>query len=66
MNIYAYAGDKELGKEDLGTSNKLMFKDLISIRAILRRCTKTFGGNNFRVYSYTNFYDNKTFREIKH
>jgi hypothetical protein len=66
MNIYAYKGNKELGQEELGTFNKLMFSDLKSKWGILRRCRQAFKGNDFRVYSYSNFYDDKTFREIDH
>lgn len=65
MKYYAYAGNYELGKEPLGTADKLLIWDLTAMWAILRRCRRVFG-MSFRLYSYTNFYDDKTFREIRH
>ena len=65
MKIYAYKGTADLGKESLGTEGKLMF-ELKARWAILRRCKQAFKDNNFRVYSYTNFYNDATFTEIRH
>jgi len=66
MKIYAYKGNAELGKEALGTFDKLLFDDLKTNWGIIRRCKQVFKTDDFMVYSYSNFYDNNTFRQIFH
>ena len=63
MKFYAYKGNYELGKEPLGTFDKMMF-ELKTTKGALRRCYQCFK-TDFRLYYYSNFYDNKTFKEVK-
>lgn len=63
MNFYAYKGKHALGNEPLGTDNKMIIKDLKSVRGAIKRC-KSMWGQNFKLYSYTEFYNNHTFKEI--
>lgn len=63
MKFYAYKGKEELGKEPLGTFNKQVI-ELKTINGAKRRCVNVWG-NDYKLYSFTNFYDNKTFQEIK-
>ena len=60
MKFYAYCGKEDLGKESLGTSGRLLF-ELKTIAGAIRRCQRLFG-NGFRLYSYTNFYRDETFK----
>jgi hypothetical protein len=59
--FYAYVPN-ENGKEPLGTFNKLLF-ELKTLRGAVNRCSKIFK-KSYRLYTYTNFYDEKTFTLI--
>lgn len=62
MKFYAYIMDKD-GKEPFGTANRLLFT-LKTINGATNRCFRIFKGKPYKLFSYTNFYDDKTFREI--
>lgn len=62
--FYAYKGTAPLGSEPLGGDGKLLMKDLTSEAGAVRRCRQVFKDASFKLYAYTNFYDNKTFREV--
>jgi len=63
MDFYIYNQNVPLGTEKLGTEGK----------AILRNCTikkvfnllKNRNYKEYSVYSFTNFYDDSTFKKIK-
>ncbi len=61
MKFYAYKPTKE-GKEPLGSMNCILF-ELKTIRGAKARAKRNFK-DNFKLFSYTNFYDDKTFKEI--
>lgn len=63
MQFYAYKGKFKLNNEPLGSDNRMIIKDLKTASGAARRCKKSWG-DNFKLYSFTNFYDNNTFREI--
>ena len=65
MAFYAYLGDAELGSEQVGSSGRMIIPDLKTASGAIRRCNKYWAGKEFRVYSYTNFYDESTFRRVK-
>jgi hypothetical protein len=65
MDFYAYRGNADLGQEKLGTDNRAMLHYKTNGEAV-RRCLKKWPDNIFRLYSYTNFYNDKTFKEIEH
>lgn len=63
MNFYAYKGKAELGKEPLGTFDKMIIKGLKTVSGAKRRAVKRFG-KDYRIFRFTNFYGNKTFTEV--
>jgi hypothetical protein len=63
MKFYAYVGTKPLGQESVGTSGKTLF-ELKTIADAHRRAKSVFKSRSYRLYRYTNFYDDKTFREV--
>jgi len=63
MPFYAYAGFEPLGREGLGTENRSIWEDLRTDLGALRRAQKRYP-QGFRLYRYTNFYDDKTFKEV--
>lgn len=60
-NFYAYKPQAD-GRARLGTEGRLLFK-LKTKRGAIRRATRALG-YNVCVYTYSNFYDNKTFRKV--
>ena len=60
---YAYEGIAPLGEEPVGGSNKMIRYDLKTDRGAVNAAYKRFG-LDFRLYRFTNVYDNKTFREV--
>jgi hypothetical protein len=60
MKFYAYIPTVR-GKEPTGSANKLLF-ELRTIEGAIRRAKRILNTDNFQLYSYSNFYDNKTFK----
>ena len=65
MGFYAYLGNAELGSEPLGSFDRMVIADLKTKQGALRRCNKYWAGKEFRIYSYTDFYDESTYRRVK-
>lgn len=65
MGFYAYLGNAELGSEPLGSFDRMVITDLKTKQGALRRCNKYWVGKEFRIYSYTDFYDESTYRRVK-
>ena len=63
MGFYAYKGNYNLGSEPLGTFDRLIRKDIKTVNGIKKICKRVFG-DVYRVYFFTNFYDNSTFKEV--
>ena len=69
MKFYVYTPDENcnypdaLKNEPVGTFGKMMF-ELKTTNGAINRCNKGFGSQPFLLYSYTNFYDNKTFKLV--
>ena len=61
MKFYAYKQDVGLGKEPLGTDGRMLF-ELKTVAGAIRRC-RSYGYS--RLFSYSNFYDDGTFKEIE-
>lgn len=64
MAFYAYLGDAELGSEQVGSSGRMIIPELKTVKGAIRRCNKYWSGKEFRVYSYTDFYDERTFKRV--
>lgn len=62
MRFYGYEGNYPLGKEPLGTLGKILIERKTVNGAI--RFTKKCFGNDFTLYSFTNLYDDKTFKKV--
>ena len=65
MGFYAYIGNDELGSEPLGSFGRMVISDLKTARGAFRRCNKYWKGKVFRVYSFTDFYDESTYRRVR-
>lgn len=64
-NFYAYQGHAPLSEELVGSDGKCVWHDLKTVCGARRRAHWTFGGEgNYRLYTFTNFYDSNTFREV--
>lgn len=67
MNFYAYntdkCGDVPLGEESLGTDGKAIARHYKTLRGMINNLNKA-GWKHFRIYTFVNFYDNKTFKEV--
>ena len=61
--FYAYSGLYELGKEPCGSDGRMLFELKTTLGAV-NRCARVFKDKPFMLYTYTNFYDNKTFRLV--
>lgn len=61
--FYAYVPDSR-GEEPCGGTNKVIIKDLKTARGALNRCLKAFKEKPFRLYTFTNFYNEDTFTLI--
>jgi hypothetical protein len=62
MKYFAYI-PREDGSEPMGTEHKILF-ELKTMRGAIRRARRSLG-DRFKLYSYTKFYDDKTFKLIK-
>lgn len=62
MNYYAYVPTSE-GKEPIGTGNR-MIMHLKTLRGAVNRAKKVWGEKSFVVKTFTNFYDEKTFKTV--
>jgi hypothetical protein len=59
MNFYVHAGSEE----PTGTEGRLVWRDLKTRSGAIRRAMKQYPGG-FSLYSFTNVYDEKTYKMI--
>ena len=50
--------------EGLGTEGKSIDRDLKTLRGVRNRLRKVWGGKSYKIFTFTNFYDNSTFRLV--
>lgn len=62
-NYYVYNTTDELGNEPLGTEKKHIFTN--TTLKLVKRVIRTWGFDKYSIYSFTNFYDDKTFKLIE-
>ena len=43
---------------------RTIHRDLKTVRGVVNRMRRLWPGKSFKVFSFTNFYDNKTFRHV--
>lgn len=63
MGYYCVKGRHELGKEPLGSTGRLVWRDLKTVGGACRRAERTYPGG-FTLWAFRNFYDDRTFRLI--
>ena len=63
MDFYYYDSLVPLGKEGAGTQGKGMFHDLKTVKGAIRRL-RSYGYKEFSLYTYTKFFDDKTFKLV--
>jgi hypothetical protein len=61
MKFYAYIPESD-GVEPLGTNGRILF-ELKTILGAIRRAKRVLG-KNVKVFTYTNFYNQNTFRIV--
>jgi len=68
MNFYSYTTETPnmpgLADEPLGSGGRAIISDLKTVRGAVNRMKKVSPGKNFKVFAFTNFYDDKTFRLV--
>ena len=60
MNFYVHAGSEE----PTGTDGRFVWRDLKTKRGAISRACRIFGDKPFSLYTFTNFYDGRTFKPI--
>lgn len=64
MSFYAYRVTAD-GKEPLGTSGRLIMRDLSTVNGAMRRMKMASRkGELWRLFSFTNFYDESSFKRL--
>lgn len=50
--------------EPIGSDGRFIDRDLKTVRGVVNRIKRARPGKSFKVFSFTNFYDDKTFRLV--
>jgi hypothetical protein len=64
MNFYAYKPRPD-GSAPVGTEGNWIIRDLKTIRGVRKRIEKVWKPGTYRLFTYTNFFDDSTFTEVK-
>ena len=68
MQFYSYLTDEPqapgMTDEPLGTFGRFIDRDLRTVRGVVARIQKARPGKSFKVFTFSNFYDDKTFRLV--
>ena len=60
MQFYVHAGSEE----PTGTEGRFIWRDLKTRGGAIRRARRIFKGRPFSLYTFTDFYDGRTFKPI--
>lgn len=63
MKFYIYNENVPLGSESLGSQGKMIIEDLKTLKGAINRAKRS-GYTHFRIYTFSNFYDDSTFKEV--
>lgn len=63
MNFYCYKGTHPLGEEPIGTADRYIYRNRKSLVILIRRLL-SYGWTTFSIYTFTNFYDDSTFKLV--
>ena len=50
--------------EPIGSDGRFIDRDLKTVRGVVNRIKRARPGKSFKVFSFTNFYDDRTFRLV--
>ena len=68
MNFYSYTTETPntpgLADEPLGSGMRSIDRDLKTVLGAVNRMKRLSPGKSFKVFSFSNFYDDKTFRLV--
>jgi len=68
MKFYSYTTENPwmpgMTDEPVGGGGRSIDSDLKTVRGVVNRLKKAWPGKAFKVYTFTNFYDPKTFRPV--
>jgi hypothetical protein len=68
MNFYSYTTETPnmpgLSDEPLGSGVRSIDRDLKTVRGAVNRMKRLSPGKSFKVFSFSNFFDDKTFRLV--
>jgi len=68
MQFYSYVTDEPrtpgMADEPVGNGGRSIDRDLRTLRGVVNRLKKAWPGKSFKVFTFTNFYDNRTFRQV--
>ena len=68
MQFYSYITDEPRAPgmidEPVGSDGRFIDRDLKTVRGVVNRIRKARPGKSFKVFTFTNFYDNNTFRLV--
>ena len=66
MQFYSFVSENPYVEgmidEPVGTGGRSIDRDLRTLRGVVNRLKKAWPGKSFKVFTFTNFYDQKTFR----
>ena len=68
MQYYSYVTENPYSPnwidEPVGTGGRSIDRDRKTLRGVVNRLKKAWPGKSFKVFSFTNFYDPKTFHQV--
>lgn len=63
VGFYAYRGSMPLDRSPVGTGEQSVYRDIKTAAGASRRAARRWP-DGYSVYSFTNFYDDQTFRLV--
>ena len=68
MQFYSFVSENPYFEgmidEPLGTAGRSIDRDLKTLRGVVNRLKRAWPGKSFKVFTFTNFYDDKGFRQV--
>lgn len=68
MQFYSYTTENPYVEgmidEPVGSGVRSIDRDLRTLRGVVNRLKKAWPGKSFKVFTFSNFYDPKTFRQV--
>ena len=68
MQFYSYVTENPYSPswidEPVGSGGRSIDRDLKTLRGVVNRLKKAWPGKSFKVFTFSNFHDPKTFRQV--